>query len=94
MDKEYGTTDEGIDDGCESCPNYIPCMQYEINEGECPKQEGKVIWKITSPGESTAFCGKCDTELVLGLVYYNSHNPIGTPGVQDFVCPSCMTTCE
>jgi len=47
------------------------------------------VWKITSPGESTAFCVDCDVELVLGPVYFTENNPVGTPGEQDLVCPVC-----
>jgi len=46
-------------------------------------------WKITSPGESTAFCKVCDIELVLGDIYFTTANPKGTAGNQDLICPSC-----
>lgn len=36
----------------------------------------KVVWKITAPGESTAFCPSCDVELGLSEVYLTEANPV------------------
>lgn len=49
----------------------------------------KIVWKITSPGESTAFCNTCNVELVLGPVYPDPYNKAGR---QDYVCPCCHNT--
>jgi hypothetical protein len=51
----------------------------------------QLVWKITSPGESTAYCSYCDVELELTPVRPDPHN---AGGRCDDICPVCGTIFE
>lgn len=49
----------------------------------------QLVWKITQPGESTAFCRECDVELETTEIRPCPNN-VG--GRFDFICPCCKKT--